>query len=171
MTTTRQPAIRLVFVCTVLLLAGGCSTVLYQGTGSYSDDEGVPREILLQWSAQKYFLFPNRVDYGSVSLQAECVDDVFLDHRNDPTYGFIFVERPQDYRPAPGAPTLRLGNDLICAHMSDNRQLRRINRRTGARLVVLCESRTGASSLPPNLNGYVLTVDEGESQKTLLCPE
>lgn len=153
-----------------LIVASGCSTVLYRANGEYIDD-GESRRILLQWQAQKYHIpFSSAtVDYGSVSLQAECIVDTFLDHHNDPDLGLIFLELPQDYNLVDGAPELRTGNYIVCAKLDGNQSIEDLISAETVELLVLCESRSNASSLPASLEGYVLTVSSGGLEETLGC--
>ena len=155
----------------IFVFAGGCSTVLYQATGQYEDENAQPREILLQWQSQKYYIpFVNAdVDYGSVSLQAECLQDVFLDRRSDEEHGFVFVELPQDFSLAEGAPDIRIGNFRVCAKFDGGPSIEDLGKADETALQILCESRFDATFLASNLTGYPLTITRGESQRTLLC--
>jgi hypothetical protein len=155
------------------VLTTGCSTVLYQASGTYEDDESLDREILLQWKAQKYYIpFVNAdVDYGSVSLQAECLPDVLLDHKNSEEHGFVFVERPNDYSLADGAPDHRIGNNRICAKFDGNLSIEQLSKDDETRLQILCEPRFPAPFLAPNLVGYMLTITEGQIMRTLECQD
>jgi len=155
----------------LLLLTTGCATVLYQASGSYTDDSATSREILLQWKAQKYYIpfVEADVDYGSVSLQAECLQDVLLDHRSDAEHGFVFVELPQEFGLADGAPDYRIGNFRICATFDGGPSIEEISKADQTSLQILCESRFDAPFLASNLNGYPLTITEGDSVRTLKC--
>jgi hypothetical protein len=149
----------------------GCTTVLYQASGSYEDADSENREILLQWSAQKYYIpFVNPdVDYGSVSLQAECLADVFLDHKVSGEHGFVLVERPNDFSPADGAPDIRIDNFLVCAKFDGGPSIEELSKADTARLQILCEPKFPAPFLAPNLSGYPLTIAEGRTIRTLEC--
>lgn len=157
--------------CLIVAVAG-CSTVQYQGHGQYSDASQQSREVLLQWEAQIYYIpfIDADVDYGSVSLQAECISDVLLDHRNDEEHGLVFVERPQDYRLAPGAPDFRIGNFLVCAKLKESQSLEQAGQSDSVDLLVFCESKDGLDTLPTNLDGYALEIIEAQAESTLLCP-
>ena len=157
--------------CTAsLVLVTGCSTVLYQANGEYFDG-GTSRRILLQWEAQEYHIpfVDANVDYGSVSLQAECVADVLLDRRDDPDLGLIFLELPQYFRLVPGAPELRVGNYLVCAKLDEEQSIEDAIGAESVQLLVLCESRTNDPFLPASLAGYALSVSSHGSEETLGC--
>jgi hypothetical protein len=155
----------------LLILTTGCSTVLYQASGSYEDAASEDREILLQWSAQKYYIpFVNPdVDYGSVSLQAECLADVFLDHKNDREHGFVFVERPNDFSPSEGAPEIRIDDFLVCAKFGGGPSIEELSTADTAKLQILCEPKFPAPFLAPSLTGYSLTIAQGKTLRTLEC--
>lgn len=174
MTRNRQlpavvPALVLAFVGT------GCTTALYQARGTYAADTEPSRELMLQWEVQDYFIpfVANDVDYGSVSLQAECVLDVFLDSETDPEHGgLIFKERPRDFDLAEGAPRIEVDNFIVCAKLGEEQSLAELDPGDTVALEVLCENRSsGANSLPARPDGYALTVVEGESEETLGCPQ
>lgn len=162
---------RLFALVALAILTTGCSTVLYQASGTYEDADSRDREILLQWSAQKYYIpgVNADVDYGSVSLQAECIPDVLLDHRDDAELGFVFVERTQDYSLADGAPDHRIGNFRVCAMFDGAPSIEDLSEADEARLQVLCEPRFASPFLAPDLVGYPITIDEGETTRTLEC--
>jgi hypothetical protein len=155
-----------------LLLMSACSTVLYQANGEYTDEQNRSRRILVQWEAQKYYIpfVDADVDYGSTSLQVECLPDVFVDSRSDAKQGFVFVERPQDFRLAAGAPEDRIGNFLVCARFMGNVSIDELSAADKARLLVLCESKFNIPFLPPSLAGYELSVDQADGEEeTLTC--
>ena len=158
-----------------LAFVTACSTVLYQADGQYTDDQNQSRKILLQWKAQIYYIpfVDADVDYGSVSLQAECLPDVFLDSRSNEQTGFVFVERPQDFKLAPGSPETRMGNFLVCASLASKRPISELSAADQARLQVLCEPKFNIPFLPPSQSGYELEINRAESGKkeieTLLC--
>jgi len=158
-------------ISSFLLFLSGCSTVLYQASGHYEDEDAQTREILLQWQAQKYHIpfVKAEVDYGSVSLQAECLPDVFLDHRSDAEHGFVFVERRQDYSLAEGAPDIMIGNFRVCAMFDGNPSIEDMSKTGDTALQILCEPRFDDAFLASNLIGYPLSIAEGESQRTLVC--
>lgn len=161
-----------ILVVGLVAVLAGCSTVLYQGHGQYADPDGKSGAILLEWKAQKYY-FPfvdADVDYGSVSLQAECKPDIFLDDKEHAEHGLVFVERPQDYRLVPGAPDIRIGNFLVCAKLKGGQSLEQAGRTERIDLQVLCEAKSGLETLPANLDGYGLAVAEARTERTLLCP-
>lgn len=162
---------RLVALVSLAILTSGCSTVLYQASGTYEDADSQNREILLQWSAQKYYIpgVNADVDYGSVSLQAECMPDVLLDHKNDDELGFVFVELPQDYSLADGAPDHRIENFRVCAMFDGEPSIEELSKADDARLQILCEPRFPSPFLAPDLVGYRLTINEGETTRTLEC--
>ena len=163
----------LVAITSLLLFTSACSTVQYQANGEYVDDQTRSRRILMQWEAQKYYIpfVDADVDYGSVSLQVECLADVFLDHRNDENQGFVFVERSQFFRLAAGAPDVRIDNFLVCASFVDNRSIEELSDAYEARLLVLCESKTEIPFLPPSLTGYALSIEQGKTEETLICQQ
>jgi hypothetical protein len=155
-----------------LLLISACSTVLYQANGEYIDEHNKNRRILVQWEAQKYYIpfVDADVDYGSTSLQVECLSDVFLDSKSDEEQGFIFVERPQDFRLAGDSPEIRIGNFLVCASFVSKLPINELSVADNARLQVLCESKFDIPFLPPSLVGYELSIDQAEiKEETLLC--
>jgi len=164
-------SLKLAVVTGSLLLFAGCSSVHYQASGVYTDDQAQSRKILMQWEAQEYYIpfVEAEVDYGSISLQAECMQDVFLDFRDDEKYGFIFVERAQFFKAAAGAPELRVDNYLVCARFEGNRSIEEISGADNVQLLVLCESKAGDSFLPPKVDGYSLSIRPGETEETLLC--
>lgn len=159
------------FLLGLSVFASGCSTVLYQASGTYQDEAAQDREILVQWSAQKYYIpFVNAdVDYGSVSLQAECLADVLLDHRDSEDLGFVFVERPNDFSLAEGAPDHRIGNFRVCAMFDGGPSMEEISKEDATSLLVFCEPRFPGPFLAPSLSGYQLTIDEVEAVRTLEC--
>ena len=162
------------FLAVSLITAlAGCSTVQYQGRGHYTDPGQQSRQILLQWEAQEYYIpfIDAEVDYGSVSLQAECVPDIFLDRRDHEEHGMVFVERPQQYRLAPGAPDIRIGNFLVCAKLKGSQSLEQAGQSDSVDLLMFCESKEGLTTLPANLDGYALAITEGQAESTLLCPK
>ena len=162
-------SLKLVVVGSWLLLLTSCSTVLYQASGHYVDDKAKSREILMQWEAQKYYIPFVDANYGSVSLQAECMQDVFLDFRDNEEYGFIFIERVQDFGLATGAPDLRVDNFRVCVKSKGNRSMEEISNADDVELLVFCEPKVGDSFLPTNLDGYSLSIAQGESEETLEC--
>jgi len=164
-------SLKLAVVTGSLLLLAGCSSSLYQASGVYTDDQAHSRKILMQWEAQEYYIpfVEAKVDYGSISLQAECMQDVFLDYRDDEKYGFIFVERANFFKPAMGVPELHVDNFLVCAKFEGNRSIEEISGADNVRLFVLCESTAGNSFLPPKLSGYSLSIRPGETKETLHC--
>lgn len=172
---TRNRQLESFILLLVLAFAGtGCTTTLYQARGTYSADTEPSRELMLQWEAQDYFIpfVADDVDYGSVSLQAECVLDVFLDFENHPEHGLIFKERPRDFNLAEGAPKIEVGNFIVCAKLGEGQSLAELDHGDTVALEILCESRlSGTSSLPSRPEGYALTVAEGESEETLGCPQ
>ena len=151
--------------------SAGCTTALYQASGEYVDADSHSREILLQWKAQKYYIpFVNaEVDHGSISLQAECMPDVLLDHKNSKAYGLVFVERLQDYRLAPGAADYRLGNYRVCAMFDERPPIEVIGKSPEVDLLILCESKHNVPFLTANESGYPLTIAEGKEERTLSC--
>jgi hypothetical protein len=162
---------RAILVGTLVLMTA-CSTVLYQANGEYIDDQNKARRIMVQWKAQEYHLpfIDADVDYGSSSLQVECLPDVFLDSRSDEKLGFVFVERPQEFRLAAGSPEKRIGNFLVCASFKSNQPIDELSIADKARLQVLCESKFDTPFLPPNLAGYELSIDQvAEKEETLTC--
>lgn len=165
--------LRSILLVSLITALAGCSTVPYRGTGHYTDSDQKSRQILLQWEAQKYYIpfMDADVDYGSVSLQAECKPDVLLDHRNHEEHGMVFVERPQQYKLAPGAPDIRIDNFLVCAKLKGSQSLEQAGQSGSVDLLVLCESKDGLATLPPTLDGYPLKISEGQAESTLLCAE
>ena len=154
-----------------LISVAGCSTALYQASGEYIDSESRSREILLQWKAQKYYIpfVETDVDYGSISLQAECMEDVLMDHRNEEELGLVFVERPQEFRLAPGAPNYRLGNYRVCAMFEGSPSIELIIKSDQVDLLILCESKHNVPFIAATEGGYPLSISEGEEERTLLC--
>lgn len=159
-------------VACLLVAVAGCSTVQFQGHGQYTDANQQSRAILLQWEAQKYYIpfIEADIDYGSVSLQAECIPDALLDRRNDEEHGLVFVERTQDFQTVPGAPDIRIGNYLVCAKLKDGQALEQLGQSDNVDLLVYCESKFGLETLPTNLEGYSLEISEVQEEATLLCP-
>jgi hypothetical protein len=104
-----------------------------------------------------------------VSLQAECLADVLLDHKNSEEHGFVFVERPNDYALADDAPDYRIENDRICAMFDGNPSIEQLSKDDQTKLQILCKPRFPATFLPPNLVGYPLAIAEGEAVRKLEC--
>jgi hypothetical protein len=157
-----------------LLLMAACSTVLYQANGEYVDEQNQSRRILVQWEAQKYYIpfVDADVDYGSASLQVECMPDVFLDRKSNEEEGFVFVERAQEFKLVAGAPEIRIGNFLVCARFESKRSIEELSVADKARLQVLCESRHNIPFLPPSLEGYQLNIDQPDKkEETLTCSQ
>jgi hypothetical protein len=102
-------------------------------------------------------------------LQTECIQNVFLDFRDDEKYSFVFVERAQFFRLATGAPDLRIDNFLVCAKFEGDPSIEDISGDDDVQLLVLCESKAGDSFLPPKLSGYSLSIRPGETEETLHC--
>ena len=157
-------------ILALLAILTGCSTVLYQANGEYIEGES-SRRILLQWEAQRYHIpfIDTAVDYGSVSLQVECMEDLLLDHKSDPNLGLVFLELPQDYRLVVDAPELRAGNHLICAKLNDNQSIEDLIGAETVKLLILCESRFNSLFIPASLEGYSLNVSSGGLEETLGC--
>lgn len=172
MTRNRRPSTLVTLL--VLAFAGtGCTTVLYQARGTYTDDAESSRELMLQWEAQDYFIpfLADDVDYGSASLQAECVLDVFLDFENHPEHGLIFKERPRDFELVENAPRIEVGNFIVCAKLGSGQSLAELEPGETVELQVFCERRAGPeSTLPASVGGYRLVVIEAETETTLGCP-
>lgn len=157
----------------IAFLVSGCSTKIYQAKGEYQDSSGVDRSVLIQWKAQKYYLplVAPDVDYGSVSFQAECIRDVFLDHVNHTQYGLIFKERIQEFRRVENAPKINVGNYIVCAKLKENKSLSDIAVGDDVRLQVLCEAKsTTTPMLRADLDGYVLRAREVDKEQVLGCP-
>lgn len=162
---------RAILVGTLVFMTA-CSTALYQGNGEYVDEQNKSRRILVQWEAQKYYIpfIDADVDYGSSSLQVECLPDVFLDSKSDEKHGFVFVERRQDFRLATGSPEISIGNFLVCARFDSKKPIDELSIADKARLQVLCESKFSVPFLPPNLTGYELSIDQvDKKEETLTC--
>jgi len=163
---------RILFALIIVFSIAGCTNAIYQGRGSFQDEMGNSRTVLLQWKAQKYYIpfIKKDVDYGSLSLQAECIDNLLLDYENNKEYGLVFKERPQFYKLIEGAPNIRLGNFIVCAKLNDNRRLGELHENDLTRLGVFCEAKPGEPAiLPPNIEGYPLQIAEGDKEITLIC--
>jgi len=155
------------------LLLSACSTQIYQAMGKYEDGSGIDRRVLIQWKAQKYYipLVSPEIDYGSVSFQAECIQDVFLDHDNHTEFGLIFKERAQEFRRIENAPIINVGNYIVCAKLKNNESLSDIKVGDDVKLEVLCEAKsTLTPMLQANLDGYQLKTSEVDTELVLGCP-
>ena len=157
------------------LLVVACSTKQYHAAGQYTDATGADRKIILQWKSQEYYfpLVEAEVDYGSVSLQAECLNNVLLDYENHAQYGLVFKERVQDFQLVENAPIIKIGNYIVCAKLKKGMQLKDMLLGDAVILDVYCESKfSDTPSLQANLNGYHLVIKEGETKKqeSLDCP-
>lgn len=172
---TRNRPLSVLVPALVLVIAGtGCTTALYQARGTYTGDTQPARELMLQWEAQEYLIpfVTDDVDYGSVSLQAECVLDVFLDFENHPELGLIFKERSGDFRLVEDAPEIPVGNFIVCAKLAEGQSLADLDPGDTVQLQVFCESRfDSGSSLPASLDGHKLDVAKAETETTLGCPQ
>lgn len=160
---------RLKLSAVLLLLAftSGCTNIIYQGQGFYLDQQEQEKQVVLQWKAQKYYIpfIPNKVEYGSVSLQAECIDDLLLDHVNHEQHGLIFLERPNDFSLAQGSPEIRIDNYIVCAQLQGGISLADMSIGDELEFLVYCEAKDEDSPiLPVNLDGYGLQVLEMKSE-------
>ena len=163
---------RILFALIIVFAVAGCTNAIYQGRGSFQDEMGNNRTVLLQWKAQKYYIpfIKKDVDYGSVSLQAECIENLMLDYENNKEYGLVFKERAQFYNLVEGAPDIKLGNFIVCAKLTDSRELGKLGENDLTRLGVFCVAKQGEPAiLPPNIEGYPLQIAEGDEEITLIC--
>lgn len=157
-------------VILVVLFLSGCTSVIYQGRGHYPANQPQSKEVMLQWKAQKYYIpfFTNQVDYGSVSVQAEKIPDLFLDYENHQEYGLVFKERRQDFRLIDQAPEIRIGNYIVCAKLKDRKTLDDVQDRDVVTMLVFCEPKPGAPEIvPPTLEGYKLDIMESKKEENL----
>ena len=154
-----------------VFVVSGCSTSIYHGKGDYVDSAGKNREILLEWMAQDYWLLDNDVDYGSISLQVECMNDVLLDGTVTQEYGLVFKERSQDFTVVLPMQKIKINNFIICAKFGDKGTLEELDEGDTENLEVYCKAKPGVGEmLPVNQVGYTLSISKNEKKlPPLLC--
>ena len=156
----------------ILVLLVGCSTKAFHGVGEYRDENGKDRRIVLEWKTQEYFLpFNLDADYGSVILHSECLDNTLQDPALHPQYGLVFKERAQDFRVVDGIEKLRIKNFIVCASLTDGKNLNNLNAGDHVNLSVVCEAKPQMPPiLPVNIVGYTLEVSVANEPIVLDCP-
>lgn len=156
----------------LVLLTTGCANHNFEGTGNYVDENGAEKKVVLAYKAQVYYIpFVNsEVDYGSISLKAQCIDNDLLDGKNNDEHGLVFLERPQQYKLAEGAPSIRVGNYRVCAQLKSGESLEQINSGDTVTLSTYCQAKNNNPAIiPANVEGYMLTVNTVDEVKPLPC--
>ncbi len=154
-------------VAGLIFLTAACSNQTFKGQGQYVDASGVSRAIVLQYTAQVYHIpFLNAdVDYGSISLRAECLTSSLLDSKIDPELGLVFTESTQNFTWVGKQDKIKIGHHLVCAKLENSQAI--FTAKAGDSLVLqtFCKAKNSAVPiLPANPKGYTLVISAEDEE-------
>lgn len=164
----------MLILAALVLLTSACANQTFQGTGKYKDETGAEKKVLLEYKAQVYYipLVDSQVDYGSISLKAQCISNDLLDGKNNKEHGLVFLERPQQFKLIEGAPNLRLNNFIVCAKLKNGDSLEGVSSGDTITLATYCEAKNDNTPIiPANIEGYVLAITTIDEVKPLPCEQ
>jgi hypothetical protein len=155
--------VTLIAMASLLTLMSACSNQSFKGEGQYLDASGKKRNISLEYKAKVYYIpFINAdVDYGSISLTAECLTNSLRDTKVDKQFGLVFIEPTQYFEWGSKQPKLKIGRHLVCAKFINNHAISTAGNGDNVRLQTFCSAKSPSQIiLPVNDQGYNLVIKE-----------